>query len=198
MSFSVLFVCIGNVCRSPFGERLLRLRLDELGIGDEFTVTSAGVRAMRGRAMHPESARTLEERGGSADGFVARQLSAELAEEADLVVAATRDIRSRLLEESPRSLRRTFTVREFVALAEAHRAAGEGQTGARAAAPVRQRGKEALSGLVEDCSRGRGILRLDDVDITDPIGRSAQTYDAVAELMDDQVTRLARVLNSPL
>lgn len=198
MSFSVLFVCIGNVCRSPFGERLLRHRLDELAIGDEFTVTSAGVRAMQGRSMHPESTRTLEARGGSAEGFVARQLSAELAEGADLVLAATRDIRSRLLEESPRSLRRSFTLREFVSLAEAHRAAGEGASGGRRVPPTAVRGAQALDALIEDCSRGRGILRLDDVDVTDPIGRSPQTYDAVAELLDDQVTRLAKVLHSPL
>ncbi|QIX25506.1 protein tyrosine phosphatase [Nocardioides sp. JQ2195] len=198
MSFSVLFVCIGNVCRSPFGERLLRHRLDELGIGDDYTVTSAGVRALRGRPMHPESARTLAERGGSADGFVARQLSSELADGADLVLAATRDIRSRLLEDAPGSLRRAFTVREFVSLAEAHRAAGEGQSGARAARPPAPDRSSALAKVVEDCSRGRGILRLDDVDITDPIGRSPQTYDSVAELMDEQVSRLAQVLHDPL
>lgn len=196
MTFPVLFVCIGNVCRSPFCERLLRHRLDELGVGDRFTVTSAGVRAMQGRGMHPESARTLLARGGSADGFVARQFDDGLAAGAGLVLSATRELRSRLLEESPRSLRRAFTLREFVALAEAHRAAGQVAPGARRATVTHAHHAAAVAGLVEDCARGRGSLRLDDVDVADPIGRSPETYDAVAELMDDQVTRLARVLAS--
>lgn len=196
MTFPVLFVCIGNVCRSPFGERLLRHRLDELGVGDEFAVTSAGVRAMQGRSMHPESERTLVGRGATAEGFVARQFSDALAGEAGLILAATRDIRSRLLEDSPRSLRRTFTLREFVALAEAHRAAGEGTPGARVADVTPAHRAAAIAALVDDCARGRGTLRLDDVDVADPIGRSPETYDAVAELMDDQVTRLAGLLAS--
>ncbi|WP_067438096.1 arsenate reductase/protein-tyrosine-phosphatase family protein [Nocardioides jensenii] len=197
MTFPVLFVCIGNVCRSPFGERLLTHRLDELGIGAGFEVASAGVRAMKGRGMHPESTRTLEARGGSAEGFVARQFTPAIADGAALILAATRDIRSRLLEESPRALRRTFTLTEFVELAEAHRAAGDVQPGKRADSPTLQ-GDQALHHLVEECSRGRGTLRLEEYDVADPIGRSPATFDAVAELMTDRVSRLSEILRDPI
>ncbi|KQZ75769.1 low molecular weight phosphatase family protein [Nocardioides sp. Root151] len=202
MSFPVLFVCIGNVCRSPFAERLLRTRLDALGIGDRFEVSSAGVRAMAGRPMHPESARTLVERGGSPDGFTARQfqsglVDATVADTGGLVLAATRDIRSRLLEEAPRALRRTFTLLEFVALAEAHRAAGDVQPGRRTHAPVVS-DDQRLRRLVEECAEGRGALRLEEYDIADPIGRSPETYDGVATLMADQIDRLAAILVDPV
>jgi len=45
VAFSVLFVCVGNVCRSPLAEGLLKARLDEI------QVTSAGVRALAGNAV---------------------------------------------------------------------------------------------------------------------------------------------------
>ncbi len=110
--FRILFVCVGNVCRSPLGERLLAARLP----ADRFEVSSAGVGALAGAAMDPEAAGHLEAYGASADGFVARQLIPSMVKESDLVLTATKAIRSRVLEEAPAALRRTFTVLEFVAL----------------------------------------------------------------------------------
>src|SRR5690349_9488773 len=77
-AFRVLFVCIGNVCRSPVGERLLAARLP----ADRFEVGSAGVGAMVGYAMSKYAAAELEGYGGSSTGFAARQLTPELIEDA--------------------------------------------------------------------------------------------------------------------
>src|SRR5680860_1851127 len=88
MSFNILVVCIGNVCRSAQAERLLRLRLDVLP-GDQssaFDVTSAGVRAMVGNAMDPSSASELERLGGTAEGFASTQLTSAHVLQADLVL----------------------------------------------------------------------------------------------------------------
>ena len=50
MTFRVLFVCTGNVCRSPLGERLFAARVDPtLSI----TVSSAGVHALEGSGGPP-------------------------------------------------------------------------------------------------------------------------------------------------
>lgn len=68
--FQVLFVCIGNVCRSPLGERLLAARLD----GERFEVRSAGIAAMVGSPMVPEAAAHLAAYGGGDEGFVSTQL----------------------------------------------------------------------------------------------------------------------------
>ena len=66
--FRILFVCVGNVCRSPLGERLLAARLP----ADRFEVSSAGVGALAGAAMDPEAAatsrRTARQRTGSSPG----------------------------------------------------------------------------------------------------------------------------------
>lgn len=197
MTFRVLFVCIGNVCRSPLAERLLAHRLADGGVGDRFTVASAGVRAMRGKGMHPESARTLRERGGDPDGFVARQLLAQEVEAADLVLAATLDVRSRVLEEAPRALRRTFTIREFAALAAAATGVDEpeaapGSRGAHAAPPEPE--VSSLSEFVALCAEARSALQLDDYDVADPIGRAPAVYDEVAVVLDEDLKTLSRAL----
>jgi hypothetical protein len=51
--FPVLFVCVGNLCRSPYAEILLRSRLTDLGAADRFEIGSAGVLAEVGRADAP-------------------------------------------------------------------------------------------------------------------------------------------------
>ena len=112
MPFGLLVVCVGNVCRSPLAERLLVQRLD----GGLHTVRSAGVAALVGEPMDPDAARQLVALGGSPDGFTATQLTAAMVQESDLVLTATRAVRSRVLELAPAALRRTFTLTELAAL----------------------------------------------------------------------------------
>nr|NIM45857.1 hypothetical protein [Nitrososphaeria archaeon] len=45
---AVLFVCSANQCRSPIAEVLFREHLEQIGIGDEWRVESAGIWAMDG------------------------------------------------------------------------------------------------------------------------------------------------------
>lgn len=116
--FHILVVGVGNISRSPLAERYLRRRLDDL-LGDAaaaFEISSAGVRAVSGATMSVPAALELERLGGTPNRFAARQLTRELMQEADLVLTATRALRSRVLEDEPAALRRTFSLREFAAL----------------------------------------------------------------------------------
>ena len=167
----ILTVCIGNVCRSPLMEQLLRARLPE-----GTTVTSAGVRAMVGYPMEPTALAELHRLGGDADGFVARQLTTSLAREADLVLTATADVRSRVLLEAPGALRRAFTVREFAFLAEQ--------------APAELDATE----LVAWAAANRSLASGEELDIVDPMGRSAETHRLAADLVDDATARIAKQL----
>jgi protein-tyrosine phosphatase len=170
--FKVLFVCIGNVCRSPLGERLLASRLRE----EDFEVSSAGVAAMVGAPMTPEPALHLESYGGSADGFAARQLVPRMVHESDLVLTATRAIRSRVLEDSPGALRRTFTVLELAALLDV----------------VAPHGDPAV--LVRSAAEERSRATLDDYDIPDPYGRGDEAHLLAARSMAAAVERIAEGL----
>lgn len=170
--FQVLFVCIGNVCRSPLGERLLADRLD----AERFEVRSAGIAAMVGAPMVPEAAAHLAAYGGSDEGFVSTQLTGRMVSGADLVLTATKAIRSRVLEDSPGALRRTFTVRELAAILDVVEPQTEPQ------ALVRRAAEE----------RSRAVL--DDYDVPDPYGRGDEAHEVAARLMAGAVERIAEGL----
>ena len=93
--FTVLHVCMGNICRSPMAERLLaRSVRDRLPEATEELVrsVSAGTGGWHeGEEMNPPAARQVHARGGSVDGFVARKLRGDFIDEADLVLTATAD-----------------------------------------------------------------------------------------------------------
>lgn len=169
--FSVLFVCTGNICRSPLGERLLRLRLND----PNFEVTSAGVMAMTGQGMDPEAAAQLELLGGDPTGFFARQMTEDMLKHSDLILTATRAHRQRSLEERPAGLNRTFTVLEFAELLDV----AHGNT------PVE---------LVASAARQRSRMTLPDVDIPDPYRRGDGVHAEVAQLISGAVDKIAAAL----
>ena len=68
--------------------------------------------------MDASAAAELTRLGGDPSGFVARQLTASMANDADLVLTATRDIRGQVVAVAPTALKRTFTLRELAALLE--------------------------------------------------------------------------------
>ncbi|SFP22498.1 protein-tyrosine phosphatase [Geodermatophilus dictyosporus] len=117
--FRLLFVCTGNICRSAAAERLTRRRLQELlgGGASAVSVHSAGTQAVVGAAVHPDSAAAVRALGGDVEGFAARRLRRPMVTEADLVLTMTREHRQAVLGLEPRSLSRTFTLREAADLA---------------------------------------------------------------------------------
>ncbi len=112
--FTVLLVCTGNICRSDLAERLGRAYLAETLDDDaaRVRIVSAGVRAVVGSAMHPDSALVLRGLGGDPGDFRARQLVDDMAMEADLMLTMTRRHRRDVLRMAPRALARTFTLQE--------------------------------------------------------------------------------------
>ncbi len=78
----ILFVCVGNICRSPTAEYLLRARL----ASEDFEVTSAGLDAVVGRPMEATAAQLLLRHGIDGSAHFGRQLTGELMRRADLVL----------------------------------------------------------------------------------------------------------------
>ncbi|MEV6848900.1 low molecular weight phosphatase family protein [Actinoplanes sp. NPDC051411] len=119
MTFAILHVCVGNICRSVLAERLTTLEaLRRFGPDTRpVQVTSAGTRARPGAPMHPYAAAALRARGAPTDHFAARRLTPVAIAAADLVLTATAAERDDVLTMLPAALDRTFTLREFARLA---------------------------------------------------------------------------------
>lgn len=175
----ILAVCTGNVCRSPYIERVLGRRL----MGTGFEVVSAGTAALEGSAIDDRVAQQIVAAGGRSDGFAARQLTPELLRAADLVLCATRDHRTAAVRLEPSVLQRTFALADFADLAVAF---------ADPTPPI-DHGKDAPSALRQLMTlvpryRTRVTPRsADAATITDPFRRS-----------DHFVSRMVREIDSML
>src|SRR4051812_30022312 len=115
--FTVLHVCMGNICRSPMAERLLaRAVRDRLGDGADQVLRSlsAGTGGWHaGEEMNPPAARQVRARGGSVTGFEARKLRGDFIDDADLILTATADQYDYVVALRPDAASRTFVLGEF-------------------------------------------------------------------------------------
>ncbi|MCW7547558.1 protein tyrosine phosphatase [Photorhabdus sp. APURE] len=77
---SILVVCVGNICRSPTGERLLRQ------IFPQKEIYSAGISALAGNPANEISSKVAAKYGLSLEGHTARQLTSELCQQSSLIL----------------------------------------------------------------------------------------------------------------
>ncbi|MFG6280917.1 low molecular weight phosphatase family protein [Microbacterium sp. 5K110] len=174
MTFSILTVCTGNVCRSPVAELQLSAALRNI---PEVLVASAGSHALVGSGVPPTTLTMGREYGLDASEHRARQLTEDQIREADLILAMARDHRRAIVEAVPGAVRRTFTLRELARIADLTRGGGFDQIDADAppldisssmrAAVARAAALRGSVGPVEDQR---------ELDVTDPFGRSDDTY----------------------
>ena len=156
VALHVLFVCTGNICRSPTAERLAAAYSARFQVPD-FSASSAGTRAVIGHPIQRDAALVLETLGGTASNFAARQLTSRIASDADLVLTMTKAHRDAVLELAPRQLHRTFTLREAARLASEHNA----------------RNVADLAALRPN------LARHELSDVPDPVGQSAEYFSMV-------------------
>jgi protein-tyrosine phosphatase len=182
MSFEVLFVCTGNICRSPAAERLFRAGLRT---GALLTVTSAGTSGLTGYPIDGRTARALQELGIDTDGHRARRVERQMLRASDLVLTAAIEHRAAVLRAEPSLLSRAFTLREFGRLsAESNEARPsvaptDAELRTRVAAIARQRGLAGPAGPAEN-------------DIADPYGAPLEIARAtVAQILQEVGVALA-------
>lgn len=88
MFANILVVCVGNICRSPMGEFLLKQRADAAGA--TVTVASAGLGALVGHGADPFAVEVMNEHGVDIATHRAQQLTAELVKQHELILVMER------------------------------------------------------------------------------------------------------------
>ena len=83
----ILFICHGNICRSPMSEFILRDMVAKRGIADQFEIASAATsREEIGNPVYPPAKAELEKHGLSCDGKRAMQLQKNDYDKYDLFI----------------------------------------------------------------------------------------------------------------
>ncbi|MGZ5552759.1 MAG: serine hydroxymethyltransferase [Chthoniobacterales bacterium] len=107
---NVLFVCTGNICRSPMAEGLFR-RL--VGNRKDISVSSAGVHAVRGQPPSLYAVEVLQERGVDISDLRSQPLTATLIEQATHIFAMTGAHLETIQMLFPNGMDKSFLLREF-------------------------------------------------------------------------------------
>jgi protein-tyrosine phosphatase len=115
----ILFVCMGNVCRSPTAEAVFRGRVAAAGLADRIACTSAGTHGFNAGAAADARARdTAARRGYDMSKARGRAIAAEDFERYDLILAMDRQNLDALRERCPEA--RQERLRLLMEFARAH------------------------------------------------------------------------------
>lgn len=83
----ILFICHGNICRSPMAEFVMKKLVWERGLADRFTIASAATSTEEiGNGVYPPVRRLLAQHGIDCSGKTARQMKKSDYEEYDLII----------------------------------------------------------------------------------------------------------------
>jgi protein-tyrosine phosphatase len=172
--FGVLFVCTGNICRSPTAEALARRELARHP-GVPLEVSSAGSHALEGNPAASRSMLAASTRGASLERHFARELTRRRVRSAGLILCMAAEHRPFVLSYDRSAANRTFLLATFARVAA--------QWDWLAGSPAE------LVALVAEHAQ-----ELDGDDIDDPLGHPAEAYAACAERLDGLVVPVIAAL----
>ncbi|MEO8417814.1 MAG: low molecular weight protein-tyrosine-phosphatase [Methylophilaceae bacterium] len=104
---SILVLCIGNICRSPMAEGLLKYALPGK------TVSSAGLSALIGKAADPLAVQLMAEQGIDISAHRAQNISTRLVNEAELILVMDLEQKKHVETQYASSRGKVFRLGEF-------------------------------------------------------------------------------------
>ncbi|AZT92947.1 low molecular weight phosphatase family protein [Brevibacterium aurantiacum] len=159
---SILFVCTGNICRSPYAEAVAQNSDVE-----RVHFASAGTHVQPGQKMDRQMEKLTIARTGKFTDHAARQLTYDLISEFDIIVAMAREHRRFIISEWPNFGQKTFLI---------------GQIQRRLSTPPPGLN---LNNLCEYLWADRMAVKSDSID--DPYGKGAASARRSARLIDDHL-----------
>jgi protein-tyrosine phosphatase len=173
-AFGVLFVCTGNICRSPTAEALARRELARYP-GAPIQLSSAGSHALEGNPAASRSMLAASSRSASLERHFARELTRRRVRAADLILCMAAEHRPFVLSYDQAAASKTFLLASFARVAS--------QWVWLATSPA-----DLVTLAAEHAREQPG----DDID--DPLGQSSEAYAACAERLDSLVTPVIAAL----
>jgi protein-tyrosine phosphatase len=158
----VLFVCLGNICRSPTAEAVFRAQAQKAGWSAMFSADSAGVADYHiGKAPDPRTVRAAAQRGYRLDDLRARQVEPADFTRFDLVLAMDRpvlDQLQRLQRESGGGTARTALFLDFLPGREGGEVPDPYYGGADGFETVLDLVEEGSTALLRDLLKRQGVF----------------------------------------
>lgn len=169
---NVLFVCTGNVCRSPMAEGFLREHSERRGL--DVDVRSTGTHAWNGRAATFDGRKVMTELGVPIDDHRTLELDRDLVDWADLLLCMSTEHLREVLRTFPDAAPRSYTLKGFLEMLPSLPTYGDTESWVRAAA-----GYADIAASISDA------------DVDDPFGERETAYRRVATEIRDLIERLA-------
>ena len=157
----VLFICTGNICRSPMGELLLPQFMPDL------ESDSAGTRGLVAHEIAPNSKRLLDQHGIDSSSFRAKRVTPQIAQGSDLILCFEHEQRKEIAVIAPTAARKTFlsTISPTCASTARNRGTWGGNT--RQEKLNRYRHASMIRPMIPDTNN-----------VEDPIGKDFAVYQA--------------------
>ena len=109
----IMFVCSGNICRSPMAHVYMKKKVEELGFEDEIFVDSCGVFAYTGEKATDYAKEAIIEYGADLSNFEATNIKDTKIYEYDLVFGLTEKHKEIILSLYPMLEGKVFTLKEY-------------------------------------------------------------------------------------
>lgn len=179
----VIMVCTGNICRSPYGERILAMYFPP----QEVTVTSGGLGAVVGADIEQQVKNLMPERT-LRTRHQASMLEPHHIESADVIFTMTKEQRADTVKMVPRSVRKVYTLREAARMI---------MSNPHLSTPASPR--EAFKAMPDTLTPLRGTQQARQTDdVADPYRKSDDAFEIMKQEMDPALAVLVRYVTGQL